>query len=77
MCRLNDFTRRLSRSRSSLDGAMIKPKSVEQLNSKKISSKTLISSLQSHVALKPLIIHTGNGPYLGLQQFQFLFLVHF
>ncbi|VDK83345.1 unnamed protein product [Litomosoides sigmodontis] len=63
--RLNDFTRRLSRSRSSLSGAVMKSKLAEQFSSKKISSKTVISSVQSNVAPKPLIIHTGNGPYLG------------
>ncbi|VBB34989.1 unnamed protein product [Acanthocheilonema viteae] len=67
MYRLSDFTRRLSGSRSSMmDGAVIKSQLVEQLNRKKNpTSKTAIRSIQSRVPPKPLIIHTGNGPYSG------------
>uniref|UniRef100_A0A0R3RM16 Uncharacterized protein n=1 Tax=Elaeophora elaphi TaxID=1147741 RepID=A0A0R3RM16_9BILA len=66
MYRLNNFTRRLSRSRSSIDGAVIRSRLVEQLDNKKsINRNTAIRSVQPRVSPKPLIIHTSNGPYLG------------
>uniref|UniRef100_A0A8R1XQW2 Uncharacterized protein n=1 Tax=Onchocerca volvulus TaxID=6282 RepID=A0A8R1XQW2_ONCVO len=64
--RLSDFARRLSESRSSLDAAIIKSQLVEQFNDKKsVKNDNTIRSIQTHVSAKPLIIHTGNGPYLG------------
>lgn len=72
MYRPNGFTRRLSGSRSSLDGALIGSQLAEQLSSRKnVNSNTAIRSIQSRVPAKPLIIHTGNGPYLGLKYFNF------
>lgn len=63
---LDGFTRRLSRPHSPLDGAVIGSKLVKQFNSKRnINSNTVIRSIQSHVLAKPLVIHTGSGPYLG------------
>ncbi|VDK64137.1 unnamed protein product [Onchocerca ochengi] len=63
---LSDFARRLSESRSSLDAAIIKSQLVEQFNDKKsVKNDNTIRSIQTHVSAKPLIIHTGNGPYLG------------
>ncbi|VDO34538.1 unnamed protein product [Onchocerca flexuosa] len=66
MFRLSDFARRLSESRSSLDAAIIKSQLAEQFSGKKsIKNDNTIRSFQSRVSAKPLIIHTGSGPYSG------------
>ncbi|CAG9529473.1 unnamed protein product [Cercopithifilaria johnstoni] len=61
MISLNDFIRHLFRS---MNRAVIKSQLIEQLNSKKINSKTSAIRL-TQLPPKPLIIHTGDGPYSG------------
>ncbi|EFO14093.1 hypothetical protein LOAG_14431 [Loa loa] len=66
MYRLNGFKRHLFESRSFLDGAATGSQLVKQFSSKRNTSiNTATRSIQSRVPTKPLIIHTGNGPYLG------------
>uniref|UniRef100_A0A915PPI8 Uncharacterized protein n=1 Tax=Setaria digitata TaxID=48799 RepID=A0A915PPI8_9BILA len=55
-----------SGSRTLLDSAIVKSQSVDQLNRKNsITSNTAIRSMQPRTPIKPLIIHTGNDPYIG------------